>query len=89
MFLVVLDLNQGLVAAPASGDDLTHDTQQVLTVEGFAWSSEIQAFVRQDDATPADVNNTADMLRELGHQVETAWATLPPAVAPLPPTVTP
>ncbi|WP_371642603.1 hypothetical protein [Streptomyces mirabilis] len=39
MFLVVPDPAHGLVAAPQSPDDLTPDTREALTVQGFTWDS--------------------------------------------------
>ncbi|MCQ8836109.1 hypothetical protein [Streptomyces malaysiensis] len=69
MFLVVPDPAHGLVAAPQSSDDLTTLTVESLAAQGFAWNSEIEAYTRQADHDPAAVDDTAGMLRELGHYV--------------------
>ncbi|WP_409240502.1 hypothetical protein [Streptomyces sp. PA5.6] len=73
MFLVVPDPAHGLVAAPRSSDDLTPATQLALTVQGFAWNSEIEAYTRQAHHDAAAVEITAGMLRELGHYVFSAY----------------
>ncbi|MFG3268931.1 hypothetical protein [Streptomyces bobili] len=72
MFLVVPDPAHGLVAAPQSSADLTLATEQSLTAQGFAWNNEIEAYTRQADHDPAAVDDTAGMLRELGHYVFSA-----------------
>ncbi|TLS45792.1 hypothetical protein FE633_13625 [Streptomyces montanus] len=77
MFLVAPDPAHGLVAAPQSSDDLTLLTEESLASQGFAWNSEIEAYTRQADHVPAAVDNTADMLRELGHYVFSAHKPLP------------
>lgn len=69
MFLVQPDHTYGLVAAPQSSDDLTPGTEEALTVQGFAWNTKIEAYTRPADNSPADVDETADMLRDLGHYV--------------------
>ncbi|POX47706.1 hypothetical protein C3489_28915 [Streptomyces sp. Ru71] len=79
MFLVVLDPAHGLVAAPRSSDDLSPGTEETLTAQGFAWNSEIEAFTRPTDNSPAAVELTADTLRELGHYVLSSYAFLPTA----------
>lgn len=69
MYLVTLDPTHGLVAAPRSSDDLTPETEQALTAQGFTWNSAIEAYTRPTDHGPEDVERTADTLRELGHYV--------------------
>lgn len=69
MFLVTPDPAHGLVAAPQSSADLTPATEQSLAAQGFAWNSEIEAYTRQADHSPAAVDDIAGMLRELGHYV--------------------
>ncbi|MBA4867214.1 hypothetical protein H1V43_39255 [Streptomyces sp. PSKA54] len=77
MFLVVPDPAHGLVVAPESFLDLTPGTEQSLTAQGFAWNSEIEAYTRQTDHSPATVERTAGMLRELGHYVLSSHTPLP------------
>ncbi|MFD3504426.1 hypothetical protein [Streptomyces sp. NPDC058678] len=77
MFLVVPDPAHGLVAAPQSSDDPTPATEQSLAAQGFAWNNEIEAYTRQADHDPAAVDDTAGILRELGHYVFSAHRPLP------------
>ncbi|MER5899613.1 hypothetical protein ABT150_05740 [Streptomyces mirabilis] len=77
MFLVVPDPAHGLVAAPQSPDDLTPDTKEALTVQGFTWDSDIEAYTRQTGHGPDDVDHTADALRARGHYVFSAYRPLP------------
>ncbi|MGP4014101.1 hypothetical protein [Streptomyces sp. 4N124] len=77
MFLVVPDPAHGLVAAPQSSDDLTPATEHSLADQGFTWNSEIEAYTRPSGCGPAAVDDTADMLRELGHYVFSAYKPLP------------
>ncbi|MEV6409675.1 hypothetical protein AB0M58_43395 [Streptomyces bobili] len=77
MFLVVPDPAHRLVAAPQSSADLTLATEQSLAAQGFAWNNEIEAYTRQADHDPAAVDDTAGMLRELGHYVFSAHRPLP------------
>ncbi|MEU9191318.1 hypothetical protein AB0D14_43945 [Streptomyces sp. NPDC048484] len=77
MFLVVPDPAHGLVAAPESSGDLTPVTEESLAVQGFSWNSEIEAYTRQADHDPAAVDDTAGMLRNLGHYVFSAYRPLP------------
>ncbi|MFD0067416.1 hypothetical protein [Streptomyces sp. NPDC056690] len=77
MFLVAPDPAHGLVAAPRSSDDCTPATEESLTARGFAWNNDIEAYTRQADHDPAAVNDTADMLRSLGHFVYSAYRPLP------------
>ncbi|MFI9825259.1 hypothetical protein ACIHFC_33200 [Streptomyces sp. NPDC052013] len=77
MFLVVPDPAHGLVAAPRSTDDLTPVTEESLAAQGFTWNSKIQAYTRQSDHGPTAVDDTACMLRSLGHYVFHAY--MPPA----------
>ncbi|WP_328499604.1 hypothetical protein OG828_49290 [Streptomyces sp. NBC_00457] len=77
MFLVVPDPAHGLVAAPQSSDDLTPATEQSLADQGFTWNSEIEAYTRQTGHNPAAVDDTAGMLRELGHYVFSSHKPLP------------
>ncbi|MEU6511043.1 hypothetical protein [Streptomyces sp. NPDC046942] len=87
MFLVVPDPAHGLVAAPETADDLTPRTVETLASRGFTWNSEIEAYTRQADSSPAAVDDTAGALRGLGHYVFSANTPLssrrPPA-APAP-----
>ncbi|WP_406229178.1 hypothetical protein [Streptomyces anthocyanicus] len=69
MFLVVPDLNHGLVAAPRGPEDVTPDTGEALTGRGFTWNSEIEAYTRPTGHSPEDVDRTAGVLRDLGHYV--------------------
>ncbi|MFC9892044.1 hypothetical protein ACFW3A_21830 [Streptomyces pilosus] len=69
MYLVTPDPAHGLVVAPRSSDDLTPETEQTLTAQGFIWNNEIEAYTRPTDHDPEDVERTADALRELGHYV--------------------
>ncbi|OIJ93229.1 hypothetical protein BIV25_25955 [Streptomyces sp. MUSC 14] len=87
MFLVVPDPAHGLVAAPESSDDLTPLTVETLTAQEFAWNSEIEAYTRAADSSPAAVDHTAAVLRELGHYVFSAHTPLPtrrPPASPAP-----
>ena len=77
MFLVIPDPAHGLVAAPQSSDDCTPFTEESLAARGFTWNSEIEAYTRQVDQDPAGVDDTAGMLRELGHYVFSAYKPLP------------
>ncbi|MFE2709830.1 hypothetical protein [Streptomyces mirabilis] len=77
MFLVVPDPAHGLVAAPQSPDDLTPDTKEALTVQGFTWDSDIEAYTRQTGHGPDDVDHTADALRARGHYVFSSYRALP------------
>ncbi|MET7693844.1 hypothetical protein ABZT06_38765 [Streptomyces sp. NPDC005483] len=77
MFLVVPDPAHGLVAAPRCSDDLTPDTEHSLAAQGFAWNGEIEAYTREADHGPAAVDETAGMLRKLGHYVFSAYRPLP------------
>ncbi|MGA5150138.1 hypothetical protein ACPCSF_34770 [Streptomyces griseoincarnatus] len=77
MFLVVPDPAHGLVAAPRSSDDLTPGTEETLTAQGFAWNSEIEAYTRPTDNSPAAVELTAGALRELGHYAFSSYTPLP------------
>ncbi|MER5184803.1 hypothetical protein ABT009_42050 [Streptomyces sp. NPDC002896] len=81
MFLVVPDPAHGLVAAPESSLALTPDSERLLSIEGFAWNGEIEAFTRQCDNIPAAVDRTSALLRELGHYVLASWTPLPHAKA--------
>ncbi|MGY1583940.1 hypothetical protein [Streptomyces sp. MN13] len=78
MFLVTPDRIHGLVAAPRSPEDRTPDTEKTLTAQGYTWNSDIEAFTRPTDHSPAAVDRTADALRELGHYVFTSWTPLSP-----------
>lgn len=77
MYLVTLDPAHGLVVAPRSGDDLTPETEQALTAEGFTWSSGIEAYTRPADSDPEAVDHAAGLLRALGHYVFSCWTTTP------------
>ncbi|MFD7876610.1 hypothetical protein ACFV5G_21310 [Streptomyces sp. NPDC059766] len=79
MFLVVPDFAHGLVAAPKSSDDLTPRTEETLTTQGFALYSEIEAYTRPTDSSPAAVELTAGALCELGHYVVSSYTPLPTA----------
>jgi hypothetical protein len=76
VFLVVPDPAHGLVAAPESSLDLTPDTEASLAAKGFTWNSEIEAYTREADHSPAAVDDTAGMLRNLGHYVFSAYRPL-------------
>ncbi|MGW7365419.1 hypothetical protein ACWGI8_18745 [Streptomyces sp. NPDC054841] len=77
MFLVVPHPAHGLVAAPESSLDLTPGTEEALTVRGFTWNSEIEAYTRQTNSSPAAVELTAGALRELGHYVFSSYTPRP------------
>ncbi|MEU6375531.1 hypothetical protein [Streptomyces sp. NPDC046909] len=77
MFLVIPDPAHGLVAAPQSSSDRTPVTEQALTARGFAWDSEIEAYTRSAAFGPAAVDDTAGLLRALGHYVFHAYWPLP------------
>ena len=75
MFLVVRDPAHGLVAAPESAADLDPLTEQALIADGFTWHSGIEAYTRTA-STPAAVDHTASILRNLGHVVLASWTPL-------------
>ncbi|MGW2563432.1 hypothetical protein ACWCXB_30255 [Streptomyces sp. NPDC001514] len=77
MFLVAPDPAHGLVAAPRSSADLTAETEETLTAQGFAWDSEIEAYTRPADHSPEAVERTAGALRELGHFAFSSHLPLP------------
>jgi hypothetical protein len=77
VFLVVPDPAHGLVAAPQSSLDLTPDTESSLADQGFIWNSDIEGYTREADHGPAAVDDTAGMLRDLGHYVFVAYRPLP------------
>ncbi|MFF2165415.1 hypothetical protein ACFVWP_32615 [Streptomyces sp. NPDC058175] len=77
MFLVAPDPAHRLVAAPRSPDDRRPATEESLAARGFAWSSEIEAYTRQADHDTAAVDDTAGMLRNLGHYVSSTYRPLP------------
>jgi hypothetical protein len=77
VFLVAPDPAHGLVAAPRSPNDRTPATEESLAARGFAWNSEIEAYTRQADHDPAAVDDTAGMLRNLGHYVFSTYRPLP------------
>ncbi|MEU0047269.1 hypothetical protein [Streptomyces werraensis] len=77
MFLVIPDPAHGLVVAPRSGDDLTSETEQVLTAQGFTWDNEIEAYTRPTDHGPEAVDYAAGLLRALGHYVLSCWMAVP------------
>ncbi|MGW6027616.1 hypothetical protein [Streptomyces sp. NPDC055099] len=77
MYLVIPDPAHGLVAAPQSPHDHTPHTEQALTTQGFTWNNEIEAYTRQTNHTPAAVDDTAGMLRQLGHYVFSTHHPLP------------
>jgi hypothetical protein len=86
VFLVTPDCTHGLVAAPRSSADLTPDTEEALTAQGFAWNNEIEVYTRAADPGPEAVQRTADALRGLGHYV---FACHMPLTAVWPPHLTP
>ncbi|MFD7444079.1 hypothetical protein [Streptomyces sp. NPDC059909] len=77
MFLVTPDPAHGLVAAPRASADLTAETEETLTAQGFAWNSEIEAYTRPADHSPEAVDRTAGALCELGHFVFSSYMPLP------------
>ncbi|WP_328868633.1 hypothetical protein OHT76_44060 [Streptomyces sp. NBC_00287] len=78
MFLVVPDPAHGLVAAPESSLDRTPATEESLAAQGFTWNCEIEAYTRQTDDSPAAVDETAGMLRDLGHYTFSSYTPLSP-----------
>ncbi|MER5452986.1 hypothetical protein ABT052_46570 [Streptomyces sp. NPDC002766] len=77
MFLVGPDPAHGLIAAPRSSDDLNSATEQSLAAQEFVWNDEIEAYTREADHGPAAVDDTAGMLRDLGHYVFSSYRPLP------------
>ncbi|MFC7309020.1 hypothetical protein ACFQVC_33050 [Streptomyces monticola] len=65
------DPAHGLVTAPQSSDDLTPATEVALAAQGF---TEIEAYTRRADHGPEAVDDTAGVLRDLGHYVFSAYA---------------
>lgn len=76
MFLVIPDAAHGLVAAPESADDLTPEITGFLTLQGFTWIDEIEAYTRPTGHSPNDVDHTADTLRGFGQYVFAAYQPL-------------
>lgn len=79
MFLVAPDPAYGLVAAPRSSHDLTPETEQALTAQGFTWNGAIEAYSRPADSDPeaVTVEYIAGLLRALGHYVFSCWTAKP------------
>ncbi|MEV0530154.1 hypothetical protein AB0I66_42800 [Streptomyces sp. NPDC050439] len=77
MYLVIPDPTHGLVAAPQSTHDRTPHTEQALTTHGFTWNNDIEAYTRPANHDPAAVDDTAGLLRQLGHYVLSTHTPLP------------
>lgn len=71
MYLVTVDAEHGVVAAPRSEDDRNDATEAALVDLGFLWNDDIEAYVHQTAADRATAVHTGMLLVALRHTVRT------------------
>ncbi|MGW0731895.1 hypothetical protein [Streptomyces sp. NPDC002851] len=71
MYLVTIDAEHGVVAAPQSEDDLDEATEAALLARGFAWNDDIEAYAHQTATDPGTATLTHFLLADHGHAVIT------------------
>ncbi|MFF4605196.1 hypothetical protein ACFY12_20990 [Streptomyces sp. NPDC001339] len=72
MYLVTIDAEHGVVAAPRSDEDIDNATETALLAHGFAWNDDIEAYVHQSATGLDTALCTHAMLTDLRHAVITA-----------------
>lgn len=69
MYLVTIDADHGVVAAPRSAEDVDEATTATLLANGFSWNDVIEAYVHQS-ATGLDIAfRTYALLSDLRHAI--------------------
>ncbi|WP_411129723.1 hypothetical protein [Streptomyces sp. x-19] len=67
MYLITLDPDHGLVAAPRSQADIDTITENALHAYGFRWDDTIEAYTNSTDTDDDTVVQVALLLTALDH----------------------
>ncbi|WP_327356427.1 hypothetical protein [Streptomyces sp. NBC_01304] len=73
MYVVTIDTEHGVVAAPRSEADRDEATEASLLAHGFGWNNHIEAYVHQSATGRETAIHTYALLSELRHAVITAF----------------